>query len=96
MNEKVPTARMRLACMHCRVTWPDDAVLEAIQLHFQVDHDTDKIELALVSICNQCLGEMKYYRVEPTGGGWWMYHRCEACDLVGRVKTTKKPKDPEI
>lgn len=42
---------MRLQCQTCGWPPPEDAKMEAVQLHFQVDHDTNDVKLDLVAAC---------------------------------------------
>jgi len=76
---------LRLQCKECQWRPPEDATMEAVQLHFQVDHDTDKVTLDLAAVCT-CGASMAHVRTAPTGGGFKDYMRCAACGNTGFVK----------
>lgn len=75
-----------LECKHCKHRWPGDATAEAMLLHFQVDHDTDDVEVDLVVVCT-CAATMTFVEARPTGGGTREHYTCPACGndaVVGR------------
>jgi hypothetical protein len=77
---------LRLKCKRCEYLPPDSAKMEAVQLHCQVEHDTDKVELDLVPVCS-CGTAM-----EHTGSGQFKdYFKCAACGNTGHVKRDAKP-----
>lgn len=76
---------MRLQCKPCGWRPPDDATMEAVQLHFQVEHDTDAVTLDLVAVC-ACGAAMTHVRSAPTGGGVKDHMACGACGNTGFVK----------
>lgn len=77
---------MRLQCKPpCSWRPPDDALMEAVQLHFQVEHDTDEVTLDLAVICS-CGAAMEHTRTAPTGGGFKDHVKCGACGNTGFVK----------
>lgn len=76
---------MRLQCKICNWRPPDDAIMEAVQLHFQVEHDTDAVTLDLVAVCS-CGAAMTFVRTAPTGGGFKDHMECGACGNKGFVK----------
>ena len=59
---------LRLRCQHCGYDMPDDATVEAYQLHMQVDHDTDEVRLDLAVVCT-CGASMKLIRSRETADG---------------------------
>lgn len=72
---------LRLQCKPCGWRPPDDAAMEAVQLHFQVEHDTDAVTLDLLPVCT-CGAAM-----EHTGTSHFKdYFRCGACGNTGFVK----------
>jgi hypothetical protein len=76
---------MRLQCKTCGWRPPEDAIMEAVQLHFQVEHDTDAVTLDLVPVCS-CGSAMTHVRTAPTGGGFKDHMTCDACGSTGFVK----------
>lgn len=58
---------MTLECKHCNERLDPDAVLEVYQLHFQVIHDQDEVELNLVAVCT-CGLTMKFDQTVQVGG----------------------------
>lgn len=75
---------MALECKHCDERLREDAVLEAYQLHMQVEHDTDAVELNLVAVC-RCGATMKFDREVGT----LHYYDCPACKGRGSVRKGK-------
>lgn len=65
-----------LQCKHCDYRPPEDAVMEAFQLHCQVEHDTDKLEMDLVVVCT-CGSTMKLVRTRETATGFVDRFECE-------------------
>ena len=78
-------ASMSLQCEHCKWLPPDGATMEAVQLHMQVEHDTDEVKLNLVAVCT-CAAVMEHTESRPTGGGFKDYMLCPACGNTGYVK----------
>lgn len=76
---------LRLHCKECGYRPPEDATMEAVQLHFQVDHDTDQVALDLLAVC-PCGAAMEHTRTAPTGGGLKDYVKCGASGNTGFVK----------
>jgi hypothetical protein len=76
---------LRLQCKECSWRPPDGASMEAVQLHCQVEHDTDKVALNLVPVCS-CGASMEHTATKPTGGGFKDYVKCGACGNTGFVK----------
>ena len=76
---------MRLQCKECQWRPPEDATMEAVQLHFQVEHDTDQVTLDLAVIC-ACGTAMTHTVSKPTGGGIKDYVECKACGHTGFVR----------
>jgi hypothetical protein len=77
-------ASMRLQCQACGWPPPEDATMEAVLLHFQVDHDTDEVKMDLVGVCS-CGAAMDVTDTRPTGGGFKDYMKCGACGNTGHV-----------
>jgi hypothetical protein len=78
--------KLRLQCKYCNTLLEDAAVLESYQLHFQVEHDQDEVELNLVALC-ECGLVMEYTKTNQignTGAVADQYH-C-ACGEQGWVK----------
>jgi hypothetical protein len=69
-------AVLRLRCKHCGYDMPDDATVEAYQLHMQFEHDTDEVELDLAVICT-CGSSMKFLRTRETATGFADRFECE-------------------
>lgn len=78
-------AHMRLQCKRCSVAWPGNAVMEAVLLHMQVEHDTDEVVLDLVAVCT-CGEAMTFTESRPTGGGSKDYMKCGVCGNTGYVR----------
>lgn len=69
----------KLACQACGERWPDDTEMEAVQLHMQVEHDTDKVELDLIAVC-RCNAAMALTRSRALASGRVQdYFDCPAC-----------------
>lgn len=80
--------RLRLWCRHCGDTWPEDTVLEAIQLHHQVEHDVSDIKLDLLPQC-RCGAAMAVTRASAQAGREITdFFGCPACGAGGY--TTRK------
>jgi len=60
-------------------------VMEVVQLHYQVDHDTDAVTLDLVAVCS-CGEAMTVTDSRPTGGGMKDYLLCGVCGNTGHVR----------
>ena len=78
-------ASMRLQCQRCGWPPPEDATMEAVLLHMQVEHDTDEVKLDLVAVCT-CGAAMTHTETRPAGGGFKDYMSCPACGNTGHVK----------
>lgn len=76
---------LRLQCKDCDWRPPEDMTMEGVQLHFQVEHDTDQVTLDLLPVCS-CGTAMEHVRTAPTGGGFKDYFECKACGNTGFVK----------
>lgn len=76
---------LALQCKPCGWRPPQDAVTEAVQLHFQVEHDTDEVTLDLVPVCT-CGTAMTSARSAPAGGGFKDYMECKACGHTGFLR----------
>lgn len=80
---------MDLQCKHCDCRWPPDAVVEAMLLHFQVEHDTDAVTLDLRAVC-QCGAAMDLSHTVSLGIYTLRDHFvCSACGRRGTLKRTK-------
>lgn len=73
-----------LECAECGHRPPPDSVQEALLLHFQVEHDTDKIHMNLSAVCT-CGKTMTFVETKPTGGGVRDWFRCDADGNEGFV-----------
>ena len=78
-------ASMRLQCKPCGWVPPADMTMQDARLHFQVDHDTDKVTLDLVAVCS-CGEAMTHTESRPTGGGMKDYLVCGVCGNTGYVR----------
>lgn len=78
-------ASMRLQCHACDWIPPDNTSMEAVQLHWQVEHDADEPKLDLVPACT-CGAAMVITSTRPTGGGFKDYAECKACGNTGYVR----------
>lgn len=74
-----------LECKECRCRWPDDAPMEAVKLHMQVEHDTDEVNLDLVPVCS-CNTTMKLTRQEMKGEMQHSYFDCPSCHRSALIK----------
>lgn len=74
-------AAWTLECKTCSHRWPGDAVVEAIRLHFNVEHDSDSIELELRAVC-RCGAAMTFDGSEGTLDRY----TCPACGGKGSVR----------
>lgn len=78
--------RMALQCGTCDHRWPDTAVVEAMLLHFQVEHDTDDVRVDLRAIC-RCGAAMRFTHVEHERPHRERDHfRCDACGSRGAIR----------
>jgi len=75
---------MRLQCKRCQWVAPEDARLEAVHLHVQVEHDTDEVALDLVAVCS-CSPAMTVTSSRTTIGGLRDYLKCGACGNTGHI-----------
>lgn len=82
---------MLLECSLCAHRPDPESVLEAFQLHCQVEHDTDEVALNLVAAC-ECGATMTFVRTAQVGGTKTVldYFRCEPCGLTGHVQRGAK------
>lgn len=83
-------ASMALQCKHCHDQWPDDTVVEALLLHFQIEHDTDKVEMNLVAVC-RCSLVMEFTDSTPIANKPGMiadHFKC-SCGREGYLKRGK-------
>ena len=78
-------ASLRLQCKPCGWVPPEGMAMEGVQLHFQVDHDTDAVTLDLVPVCT-CGEAMTVTESRPTGGGTKDYVACGVCGNIGFIK----------
>lgn len=74
-SNREPTARFMLACKHCGERWPDNTVMEAVKLHFEVEHDTDQLVLDLIVVCS-CNTTMNLIRTDTTKTGFRDHFKC--------------------
>lgn len=80
---------MDLQCKHCDCRWPPDAVVEAVLLHFQVEHDTDDVTLDLRAIC-ECGAAMTLTDTVSLGIDKVRDNfTCSACGKRGALKRSK-------
>ena len=82
--------RMRLECSACGWIPPEDTTMEAVQLHCQVEHDTDQVRLNLAAGC-RCGATMRVAGSATHGGRTMDSFRCEAC---GNTGYTDRKADP--
>lgn len=76
---------MRLQCQPCGWVPPEDMQMEGVQLHFQVDHDTDDVTLDLVAAC-ACGEAMTVTGTRPAGPGEVKdYLSCGVCGNTGYI-----------
>ena len=76
--------RLRLQCKPCGATWPGETTMEAVQLHFQVGHDTDDVKLDLIPAC-RCGASMTHAESATARGLTTDFWRCGACGNTGYV-----------
>jgi hypothetical protein len=77
---------LRFQCKQpCAWRPPEDMTMEAAQLHFQVEHDTDEVRFDLVPVCS-CGAAMEHAVSRPTGGGFKDYVECKACGSTGFIR----------
>lgn len=76
--------RMRLQCKPCGWVPPESATMEAVQLHFQVDHDMDQVKLDLVPAC-RCGEAMTHAESVTHSGEATDFFRCGVCGNTGHV-----------
>lgn len=76
--------RLRLQCHSCGWVPPEDITMEAVQLHFQVDHDTDECKLDLVPACRCGEAMMLTESVTHSGETMDSFH-CGVCGNTGYV-----------
>lgn len=84
--------RLRLICPLCQWIPPSAAVMEAVELHFQVEHDTRKVRLELIPVCT-CGATMTFVNAAesaPGSGRFKDYHHCSSCGNTGFVVRTPK------
>ncbi len=81
---------MELQCKYCHVLLDHSTTLEAYQLHFQVEHDQDEVELNMVGIC-ECGMVMEFVKTSQIGntGGEADLFQC-VCGKHGWVLRGKK------
>ena len=77
---------LRLRCQVCGYEMPDDATVEAYQLHMQVEHDTDEVRLDLAVICT-CGASMRLLRTRETAEG---FADRFGCDFDGNRTTVRR------
>jgi hypothetical protein len=79
---------LRLQCKHCGHRPDENSVMEAMALHFEVEHDTDKYELDLVPVCS-CGAAMTVTNTRPdTPGQVKDYLECGVCGNTGHLRRT--------
>jgi hypothetical protein len=79
-------ASMRLECGLCEWIPPADMKMEGVQLHFQVDHDTDEVQLNLRPVCT-CGADMALTESRSPGPGVVKdYLACRACGNTGYIR----------
>lgn len=76
--------RMRLQCKPCGWVPPEGMQMEGVQLHFQVDHDTDKVTLDLVPAC-RCGEAMTFAESAGSGDRVTDFFCCGVCGNTGYV-----------
>jgi hypothetical protein len=86
-------ARLMLACSKCPERFANDTEMEAVRLHYNVEHDTDEIEINLIVVCS-CGTTMDPTRTEPVGDGTVLDHfACPSCK--GTTAIGRRPKTEE-
>jgi len=69
-----------LVCRPCRWRPPADTVMEAVKLHFEVEHDTAEVAMEMVAWCDRCDCEMPLEMTGTTRSGTTVHlHRCPHC-----------------
>lgn len=76
--------RMRLQCGPCGWVPPEGTTMEAVQLHFQVDHDADAVALDLVAAC-RCGEAMEHTGSAGNGKQATDFFRCGVDGNTGYV-----------
>jgi hypothetical protein len=76
--------RLRLQCKPCGWVAPESITMEAVQLHFQVDHDTSDVTLDLVPAC-RCGEAMTHAESVTVRGEITDFFRCGVCGNTGYV-----------
>ena len=76
---------LSLHCKECGQRWADGTTMEAVQLHCQVEHDTDKVALDLLPVCS-CGAAMEHSESKPGGGHFKDYFKCAACGNTGFIR----------
>ena len=76
--------RLRLQCHTCGWVPPEDTTMEAVQLHFQVDHDSSDVKLDLVPAC-RCGEAMTPTQSHTVRGQTTDFYRCGVCSNTGYV-----------
>lgn len=77
-------ANLRLHCTACGERFPEGMVMEAVQIHFQVEHETDEVSLALKAVCG-CGATMDFSHVQHRAGGERDHFTCPACRRSAHV-----------
>lgn len=77
---------MALQCKECDWRPPEDAMMEAVALHFNVEHDTDNYAMDLRAVCS-CGAAMTFdERTEPRGPRLVAdFFTCPACGNTAEV-----------
>jgi len=83
--------RLRLQCKPCGWRPPEGMQMEGVQLHFQVDHDTDAVALDLVPVC-RCGEAMTFTESATHHGETTDSFRCGVCGNTGYI--TRKAEAP--
>ena len=86
--------RLRLQCKTCGWPCPDDTEMEAVQLHFQVDHDTSAVTLDLVPAC-RCGEAMEHVESVTRGTATTDFFRCGVDGNTGDVDRKDVPRSAE-
>jgi hypothetical protein len=82
MNIGNRASAMRLQCKRCGWPPPESMSMLDARLHFQVDHDTDKIEFELAAMCT-CNEAMVVTHSRASGGGVKDFLTCGVCGSTG-------------
>lgn len=80
---------LRLECHTCNWAPPETAVMEAVKLHFQVEHDTAELVMDLAAICS-CGQRMELVRSSPFAGKFVDHMLCLACGNTAKLERTDK------